>query len=305
MTSIAPPRYEGVLQLPDGRKLGFAEFGAPTGRAVFWFHGTPGARKQIPPAAREMAIERDLRIIGVDRPGIGLSTSHLYDTLLGYADDIEILCDHLGIDRFGLVGLSGGGPYVLACAAAMPERAVAGCVLGGVAPLRGEEGVSGGMIDLAGRFDTALELLHRPLGTAFGMLVKAMAPGAEFGFDQFIRFMPEGDQAVMARAEMKEMFIDDLIDASRRGFRAVVNDAVLFSRPWGFQLRDLTVPIHFWQGDADTFVPLEHGRHQADLVPGAKLYIRPTEGHMGSLDAVEEILDAITDAWPAEVVPDP
>ena len=68
-----------------------------------------------------------------------------------------------------------------------------------------------------------------------------------------------------------------------------------------FHLQDLTVPVHFWQGDSDTFVPLEHGRHQADLVPDSELYIRPTEGHLGSLDAVEEILNAIIDAWDAKV----
>lgn len=300
MTSIPSPRYEGAFHLPDGRRLGFAEFGVPTGRAVLWFHGTPGARRQIPPAARDMASERGLRLIGVDRPGIGLSTSHLYDELFDYAGDIQVLCDHLGIDRFGLVGLSGGGPYVLACAAAMPDQVVAGCVLGGVAPLRGEEGVSGGMIDLAGRLEDALRFAHRPLGTVFELTIRGLRPIANQGFDMFIKTMPEGDQAVMSRPEMKEMFLDDLLDASRGGMRAFLNDTMLFARPWGFRLADVTVPIHFWQGDSDTFVPLEHGQHQADLVPGAKLYIRPTEGHMGALDAVEQILDAIEDAWPAD-----
>ena len=297
MTSIPPPRYEGVLRLPDRRRLGFAEFGDPNGRAVLWFHGTPGGKRQIPPAARAMAVERQVRLIGVDRPGTGLSTSHLYDSLLGYADDMAVLCDHLGIDRFGLVGLSGGGPYVLACAAAMPERVVAGCVLGGIAPRVGDEGVRGGPIDLATRFGSVFEAVHRPMGTALSFVIRGIAPGAEAGFDLFIKLLPEGDQAVMSRPEMKEMFIDDLLQASRGGFRAFLHDAVLFTRPWGFQLKDITVPIHFWQGDADTFVPVEHGRHQADLVPGASLIIRPTEGHMGSLDAVEQILDAILDAW--------
>ena len=299
MSSIPPPRYEGVLRLPDRRRLGFAEFGDPRGRAVLWFHGTPGGKRQIPPAARQTAAERGIRIIGIDRPGIGLSTSHLYDSLLGYADDIELLCDHLGIDRFGVVGLSGGGPYVLACAAALPDRVVAGCVLGGVAPVAGDEGISGGKIDLAARFGGILEVVHRPIGSALHLMVRGVAPGAAAGFDLFIRALPAGDRAVMSRPEMKEMFLDDLLSASRGGFRAMFHDAVLFSRPWGFNLRDITVPVHFWQGDADTFVPLEHGRHQADLVPNSSFNLRPTEGHLGSLDAVEQILRAIEDAWPA------
>ena len=301
MSTIPPPRYEGALRLPDGRRLGFAEFGVPTGRAVLWFHGTPGARRQIPPAARDMAVERGLRLIGVDRPGVGLSTSHLYDQLRDYADDIEVLVDHLGIGPFGLVGLSGGGPYVLACAASMPDRVVAGCVLGGVAPLRGEEGVSGGMIDLAGRFDTIIEAIHRPAGSALGFLIQRMGPRMEPGFDVFLRLaLPEADRKVMTRPEMKEMFIDDILDATNGGMRAFLHDVVLFARPWGFRLQDLTVPVHFWQGDQDTFVPLEHGQHQADLVPGSTFHFRPSEGHMGSLDAVEEILDAIGEVWPAD-----
>jgi pimeloyl-ACP methyl ester carboxylesterase len=299
MTSISPPRYEGVISLAQRRRLGFAEFGAPHGRAVLWFHGTPGGKRQIPPAARTLAVERDIRLIGIDRPGIGLSSSHRYDSLLDYADDIAVLCDHLGIDRFGLVGLSGGGPYVLACAAAMPERVVAGCVLGGVAPVRGEEGINGGMIDLAARFDDVLEVVHRPMGSALHLLVRGLSPAADTAFDLFVRFLPEGDQVVMSRPEIKEMFLDDLLLASRGGFRALLYDALLFSRPWGFNLRDITVPIHFLQGDSDTFVPLEHGQHQADLVPGATLSIRPTEGHMGSLDAVEQIFGAIDEAWSA------
>ncbi len=303
MTDIPPPRYEGVVRLPDGRRLSFAEFGDPNGRAVLWFHGTPGGKRQIPPAAREMAVERGFRIIGVDRPGVGWSDSHLYDSLLGYAADIELLLNHLGIDRFGLVGLSGGGPYVLACAAAMPDRAVAGCVLGGVAPVRGEEGVSGGLISLAARFDGILERVHRPMGSMMRLLIRGIAPGADAGFDVFIKLLPEGDRAVMSRPEMKEMFIDDLLDASRGGMTAFLHDVVLFTKPWGFHLRDITIPIHFLQGDSDTIVPVEHGEHQARLVPDSTLSIRTTEGHMGALDAVDQILDAIDEAWAAKDAP--
>jgi pimeloyl-ACP methyl ester carboxylesterase len=298
MASMPPPRYEGRLRLPDDRRLGFAEFGAPSGRAVLWFHGTPGGRCQIPPAARNMATARNIRLVGVERPGIGHSTGHLYRSLVDYAKDVEVLCDHLGIDRFGVVGLSGGGPYVLACAAALPDRVVAGCVLGGVAPLRGDEGIDGGAVGFFSRLQPILPLVNRPLGSALSWLIRGVAPVASPIADLFFKTMPPGDQAVMSRPEMKEMFIDDLLVASQGGCRAFLDDLLLFTRPWGFHLKDVSVPVHFWHGDADTYVPLDHGRHQADLVPGARLYVRPTEGHMGSLDAVEEILDAITDAWP-------
>lgn len=289
-----------MVHLPGGRRLGFAEFGDPNGKVILWFHGTPGARRQVPPLARELAARRGVRLIGVERPGVGDSTPHLYESLLGFAEDIRTLADHLGFERFGLVGLSGGGPYVLACAAAMPERVVAGCVLGGVAPTTGEERAEGGMIDLANRFSVLFELLHDPIGSLFSGAIRMVRPFGSQAFDLFVRFMPPGDQVVFQRPEMKEMFIDDLFDATRSGIRSLVYDLVLFCRPWGFNLRDIEVPIRFWQGDADPIVPLSHGHHQAELVPGSMVTVRPTEGHMGALDAAEEILDFILDAWAAE-----
>ena len=101
------------------RKLGFAEFGPLRGRPVIWLHGTPGARRQIPEAARVAAFELDVRLIGIDRPGVGLSTPHLYDSILDFTTDLEIVLDQLGLERVAMVGLSGGGPYALAAARAL------------------------------------------------------------------------------------------------------------------------------------------------------------------------------------------
>lgn len=299
MTRIThPPRIEGTVQLADGRTLGFAEFGQPNGKAVFWFHGTPGARRQIPPEARRAAQERGVRLIGIDRPGVGDSTPHQYPSLLAWADDIKSVADRLGIGRFGLIGLSGGGPYVLACAHALPERVVAGAVLGGVAPTQGPEAAAGGLVQLAVQFEPLITHLHEPLGVMLTMLIWALRPAAAPMFNLFIRISPDGDRAVFERPEMKAMFIDDLLHGSRWGLRAPVYDLMLFSRPWGFHLRDIRVPIRFWHGDADHLVPLAHGQHQAQLVPDSMLYVRPGESHLGGLAAAEQVLDVILSLWP-------
>jgi len=292
-----PPRLEGTVVLPDRRTLGFAEFGPPHGKAVFWFHGTPGARRQIPPEARLAAEELGVRLIGIDRPGVGDSTPHLYASLLGWATDMEAVADRLGIGRFGLIGLSGGGPYVLACARALPERVVVGAVLGGVAPTQGPEAPHGGLVRLAVPFAPMLAALHEPLGVMLTMLVWVLRPAASPGFNLFMRLSPAGDQAVFARPEMKAMFLDDLLHGSRWGLRAPIYDVLLFARPWGFHLRDIEVPIRFWHGDADHMVPLAHGQHQARLIPDAALYVRPGESHLGGLAAAEEVLAAILALW--------
>src|SRR5258705_4176709 len=144
--SIARPKLEGNIAVGDDRQIGFAEFGDPQGRAVFWLHGTPGARRQIPMEARIYAEKRQIRLIGIDRPGIGSSSPHQYDTVFAFADDLRTIADTLGIDQMEVVGLSGGGPYTLACAAAMPDRVVAAGVIGRVCPPTGAHALRGGLI---------------------------------------------------------------------------------------------------------------------------------------------------------------
>src|SRR4051794_52244 len=93
---IMPPVEEAVLRLADGRRLGYAIYGAPAGDAVLWFHGTPGGRRQVPDGVRRAALERNVRVVGIDRPGTGASSSHLHKSVLDYAADIEQLADAIG-----------------------------------------------------------------------------------------------------------------------------------------------------------------------------------------------------------------
>src|ERR1700754_4014508 len=146
VVAIDRPKLEGNIAVGEDRQIGFAEFGAPQGRAIFWLHGTPGARRQIPIEARVFAEEANVRLIGIDRPGIGSSTPHQYRNVLEFADDLRTIADPLGIHKGAVVGLSGGGPYTLVCAAAMPDRVVVAGVVGGVAPTIGADGIGGGLM---------------------------------------------------------------------------------------------------------------------------------------------------------------
>ena len=305
MKTPVPPICEYEMPLVDGRQLGVAEFGTPGGRPVLWFHGTPGARRQVPPKAREMAAKTGVRIIGVERPGVGGSTAHLYDSLLGWADDIRELADHLELARFGIVGLSGGGPYLLACAHEMPDRVLAGAIFGGVAPTQGKDAAAGGITRAAALFEPLLSRFHQPVGTAFTCAIRALHPVADPAFDLFLRFGPARDAEVLGRSDMRAMFIEDLLLGSRVDLHSLVYDVVLFGRPWGFSLRDIRVPIHIWQGDADAFVPFSHGAHQAALIPGAGLTLCPDEGHLAGLDSAVDAIEFILSHWPEpQVQPD-
>jgi pimeloyl-ACP methyl ester carboxylesterase len=298
MPRLPLPRFEGTVRLAGGRRLGFAEFGPASGRPLVWLHGTPGARLQIAPQARVLAHERSVRIVSVERPGVGESTPHAFEAVVDFASDIEQLCDALGIERFAVAGLSGGGPYALACAHEMPERVLAGAILGGVAPSVGSDAAEGGAASIVRYFEPLLRRTHGPLGGFMRGLVRVLEPFADPVTDLFARFMPPGDQRVFEDQAVRRMFQQDLILGSRRYMQAMFLDALLFGRPWGFALADIRVPIHLWYGDSDTIVPVHHGEHLAERIPGSKLRIRSQEGHLGGLGASEEILDALLEHWP-------
>lgn len=291
---LAPKPYtEGRVRLPDGRRLGYAEFGDPAGDVILWFHGTPGARKQVPPATTTAAAERGLRVIGVERPGVGLSTHHDGRTLASWAADVEVFADRLGIDRFCVAGLSGGGPHALAVAHDLGDRVAGAAVLGGLGPVIGDE-APGGFLDspLILRGAPLLDALQAPMGRMLSLLLPALIPVRNQVFGLYARFGPDTDRPVFALPEFRDMFVTDLIDSGRRQMRALVGDAVVFMQPWHFSLRDVTVPVTIWHGGADRLVPFHHGRYMAELIPSADLVTVPGEGHFAGFVRVEAVLDA-------------
>ncbi len=194
--AIARPKLEGNIAVGDDRQIGFAEFGDPQGRAIFWLHGTPGARRQIPMEARVYAEQANIRLIGVDRPGIGSSTPYQYDTVFAFADDLRTIADTLGIDKMVVVGLSGGGPYTLACAAAMPDRVVAAGVIGGVAPTMGPDAITGGLMgNLGTRVAPLLQVAGTPIGLMASGIIRLIRPVASPAADLYGRVSPEADRA--------------------------------------------------------------------------------------------------------------
>ena len=295
--AIARPKLEGTIAVGDDRQIGFAEFGDPQGRAVFWLHGTPGARRQIPVEARVYAEQRQIRLIGVDRPGIGSSTPYQYDTIFAFAEDLRTIADTLGIDRFEVIGLSGGGPYTLACAAALPDRVVAAGVLGGVAPVRGVDAIGGGISTLISVAAPVVQIAGAPLRLAASTLIRLIRPVAEPALYAYAAISPEADRQLLVRPEFRAMFLDDLLNGSRKQLAAPFADVVVFARDWGFRLDEVKVPVRWWHGDRDHIVPFEHGQHVVSRLPDAQLTHLPGESHLAGLGRAEEILDTMLGLW--------
>jgi pimeloyl-ACP methyl ester carboxylesterase len=294
---IARPRLEGTVAVGDDRQIGFAEFGDPQGRAVFWLHGTPGARRQIPVEARFYAERRHIRLIGIDRPGIGSSTPHQYPNVLAFAEDLRTIADVLGIDDMAVIGLSGGGPYALACGAAMPDRVKVAGVLGGVAPTVGPDAIGGGAMSLGSVIAPFMPVIGLPLRLAAVGLIRMIRPLGSPAIDAYGRVSPVGDRRLLARPEFKAMFLDDLLNGSRKQMAAPFADVVVFAKHWGFRLDQVRVPVRWWHGDEDHIIPFNHGRHVVASLPDAQLYTLPGESHLAGLGYAEDILDELMSLW--------
>lgn len=298
MSQVLPPRIEGTVAVAPGRRLGFAEFGPPNGRPLIWLHGTPGARRQIPAEARLLAESLGLRIVGVDRPGIGSSTPHLYRSIVDFVPDLSRLLDSIGVDRYLIVGLSGGGPYALAAAHAQPERVVAAGILGGVAPTVGTDAIDGGLVSVGRHLAPLISVGRVPIGIGLTGIVRVARPLASPALEVYARLSPEGDRRLLARPEFKAMFLDDLINGSRKQLSAPLADVLLFCRHWGFEVGDVKVPVRWWHGDADHIIPFGHGVHMVERLPEAEMIVLPGESHLGGLGVAEDILSTLQECWP-------
>jgi pimeloyl-ACP methyl ester carboxylesterase len=300
MSNVPAPELEGTIRLRDGRRLGFAAFGDHRAKqTIFWNHGTPGARRQIPLDARRYAAERGVRVIGIDRPGVGLSDPHVYDNVLGFAFDLMTVADTLAVESLHVVGLSGGGPYSLATAVAMPERVKGVGVLGGVAPSVGPDAIEGGLVGLVRPLVPLVVRAKAPLGVVLGAVARMVIPFGSQAFELYRAVQPPGDRRLMADPDFKAMFIDDLSNGARHQFSAMVSDAIVFSRDWGFRLADVDVPVRWWHGVSDHIVPFAHGEHAVARLPNAELIQLGDEAHLGGLGLASDIIGV---AVPAQEV---
>lgn len=286
------PRAEGRFHLPGGRRLGYAEYGDPSGPVVLWFHGTPGGRRQFPLAGRRAADELGLRVVLVERPGSGLSDAHAYGSVADWGEDMVHVAEALGADRLAVVGLGGGGPYALACATTpqLTDRVAAVAVLGGVTPSVGPEAASSGAIDLMRRFSGVFSTLRQPFAAAIAALLTPVFPLGHVFYQGFTALLPDPDQRVFADPEMEAMFIDDIVLTARGRFQAMVDDALLFGRDWEFRLADVKAPVRWWHGSADPVVSLNDAERAVSRLPDADLILLPGAGHLAGLSEVDAVL---------------
>jgi pimeloyl-ACP methyl ester carboxylesterase len=276
-----------IVTLADGRRLGFAEYGDPAGKPVLFFPGTPSGRLFHHPD-ESIAVSLGARVITVDRPGYGLSDFQRERTLLHWPQDVVQLADALSIDRFGVAGISGGSPYVAVCAFVIPERLTTAGMISGVGPTVRPDGTRGMSRQrrLGVRVGRYAPWLTRPL------LWLASNPqrNAERYFERIAAHSSMIDRAILARPEIKAMLMENWLDATRDGLRGYAWETRMFSRPWGFDLKDIAMDVHLWHGEEDVSIPVSVGRHVAEAIPGCHSTFVHNGGHFLLLDHWREII---------------
>ena len=276
-----------VTALPDGRDLAWLELGDPVGVPVFAFHGTPGSRLQ-------MEIEDSplraggLRLVCPDRPGYGLSTFQPRRRLVDWPLDVAHLADHLGISRFAVMGISGGGPHSAVCAALLGDRVTSAAIVSGVGPL-GDPRATEGMMRANRLFTALARRRSRVLRVALDLQVACLRRWPSRAFDFLVKQLPPADVEILSRPEVRALFERDASRSSRTAARAAAQDFELFANHWGFDLGAIEVPVHIWQGDADRNVPPHHARLLRDAIPGSVLHEFTGEGHFMAFDHFQEI----------------
>jgi pimeloyl-ACP methyl ester carboxylesterase len=276
-----------VMVLADGRDLGWLEYGDHDGFPILAFHGTPGSRTQL--VFDEVAVrDAGVRMICVDRPGYGFSSFMSHRRLTDWPGDVTQLVDRLDIERFAVMGVSGGGPHAAACASALGDRVTAAAIVSGVGPLANSESTEG-----MSRFLQVIAKLaarrSRLLHVALFLQLSAVRRWPDKTFEMMLKQNPPSDIEILKRPEIRSMLETGATRASRTAWRAAAQDMELFASEWGFDLGSISVPVHLWQGDADRTVPPSHATLMHRLIPGSQLHECPGEGHFLVVDRIVEI----------------
>jgi pimeloyl-ACP methyl ester carboxylesterase len=279
---------EGTIERPDGRQVGYADFGPASGTPVLWCHGGPGCRLD-PAYLADEAASGGLRLIGIDRPGYGWSDPDPGRTIAGWVADALAVADHLGIDRFATVGLSTGGAYALALAALAPDRVIAAVPCGAMTDMRHED---------------ARATMSRPHALAVWEApdrdAAIAASVASHGIDgsKIVESaegppLPSSDQAMLP-SRWGQLWMQATPTMFAHGLEGYADDRIADGGGWvTFDVTAIRCPVIVLHGGADVIADPIHACGTADLVPGAELRIVDGLGHFSIED---ELVAAVVDA---------
>jgi pimeloyl-ACP methyl ester carboxylesterase len=281
-------RQNQTIALPDGRLLGFAEYGDPKGSPVFFFHGQPGNRLFRHPD-ETLTASLGARLICVDRPGFGLSTFQPKRRLLDWPDDVARLADALEIGKFAVIGFSAGGPYALACAKTMPERLHGVSIISGTAPMH-LPALRKGMNPILRLNHTLFRYAKPLLYLAFRLYWPIARKNPMSFYEAAKRHTPKPDMDIINRPGVMDFFLATWIENLRVDSRGYAYDAEVLFKSWGFDPADISTVVHLWWGGQEDVYINRAMRYLADHLPHNQAHPWPGAGHFGWVEGWVEIL---------------
>jgi pimeloyl-ACP methyl ester carboxylesterase len=272
--ATSPLSDDQSFSLPDGRVLGFAEYGSPKGYPLMFLHGFPSSRLEAK-GVTKIAQRHNLRIISPDRPGFGLSTFQLNRRIIDWPADVRALARHLQLSRFSLLGGSGGGPYALACAHYLPSE-----MLSSVGVLAGAPPWQAGTQDLlwmarlthwvAEQSPTGLRIMTNGLTRTlrWGLGTKPMTRYIE---NWLLKNGSDSDTKIPVEERRQEL-IRIVFEGFAQGADGFVQETQLLTGDWGFKFEDINYDkIHVWHGTKDVNAPISMIRYMVDRLPHVEL----------------------------------
>jgi pimeloyl-ACP methyl ester carboxylesterase len=289
-----------TIPTSDGRTLCIIEAGPPDGIPVLVHGGTPNSRL-LYDGWIEDAQARGIRLISYDRPGCGGSTAHPGRTVASAADDVAAIAKELTVSRLLVWGISGGGPHALACAALLPDLVVAAVALAPPAPWQAE-----GLDWFAGmgeqnvkEFTAALHSREACEQIVEAEALELLSADPDTLAQTFDSLLCPVDAAVLtpdfARFVIRKVRAG--IGERRDGW---VDDEIAFTKPWGFELSRIQIPVLLMHGAHDLMVPLSHGKWLARHIPGVDARFLPDDGHLTlSAHRIPEVHAWLLGRWTA------
>jgi pimeloyl-ACP methyl ester carboxylesterase len=270
---------EGTVTAADGRTLAYLERGPEDGLPVFALHGTPGCRlvRHSDPTLYE---RHGVRWIAYDRPGYGLSDPHLGRSVADAPADIAAIAVALGLDRFAVVGGSGGAPHALACGALLADRVIrVGAVVTPAPPDAEDFDFYEGLAEVNVKEFNAAREGREAIESLLEPWVAQIRTDVDALIEELLTELPEIDRRRASQPENREIMRESWIEAVRQGSRGWADDDLAFAKPWGFDLGDVTVETRVWQGELDVLTPRPHGEYVASRLPNGQFELLEGGGH--------------------------